>query len=919
MSLDAFSNHSNTTASPPPEEHFDVDVQSSDGILLHDTMTSPTPQSTETAPAVLSPCLSDLYLVSPPPRIMNNPGNNACGSINTPSIRASLTPPPHSEKIHRAIRTAASQLDAAVHDVQHYISQGCPDSDVEANARERGGTPGSEYSDDFMSPKVLPDFTKSPMKRDSGNIVDASKLSYRRRILDDDDDDSNEEHHQSECSDSSRPERSFHLDEDMSKLQIGTSDDLNVKSVEPKDDLVLSAPEEKYASRDDSDEESVMLVTAKSRNRRVIDDDESSDESESGNNIASDDGSSNTDGSDGEDDRSEKKQVMKPEVVLRDAFSELVLDDTSQERGFGTDDRNLSLDTDDTTDNHLKEKEKNDKTYTTNNNDDDDDESITIFEGCGCWTLDQSTHDLYLPSSSGKWPRIRLPFSTYQKLYQHQRIGIQWIASLHRNTIKGGILADDMGMGKTMQTLVYLGSMMRAQSIHNALVVCPKSVVRNWEREANLVFKDIVPKCKVCAITSDVGKEKRIREFTEAFCRCVFDVLPLYLFITTTLHIYFSQKICSSFKKPRLVITTYGLISSHITELNHITNNFPEWQWCYVILDEGHCIKNPSTNISKHVRTLCRNKKTRRLLLTGTPIQNNLRELHSLFDWATSGQLLGSLRTFLNKYAIPIEDGRQKNASAWEIKKASEVNKSLQQLLQPYFLQRLKSTEFQNSLPTKKELVVFVSLSQNQRKLYEKYLDGGMIKSVLSGETASPLTAIAYLKQLCGHPLLVRKDDAARNESDSDALLEDSAKLQVLFSLVQRLKRAGHRTLIFSQSTKMLDIMEKVFDGSVTYLRIDGQSPEKSRQRNVDDFNDKESAIDCMLLSTKAAGVGLTLNGANRAIIYDPSWNPAEDAQAIDRCYRIGQSKNVTVYRMITSGTVEEKMYEKQGKTVLLQ
>jgi DNA excision repair protein ERCC-6 len=117
----------------------------------------------------------------------------------------------------------------------------------------------------------------------------------------------------------------------------------------------------------------------------------------------------------------------------------------------------------------------------------------------------------------------------------------------------------------------------------------------------------------------------------------------------------------------------------------------------------------------------------------------------------------------------------------------------------------------------------------------------------------------------------------------------------------------------------MLDIIEEVFDGAVTYLRIDGQTAEKSRQRNVDYFNDKESAIDCMLLSTKAAGVGLTLNGANRAIIYDPSWNPAEDAQAIDRCYRIGQSKNVTVYRMITCGTVEEKMYEKQGKTLRLQ
>lgn len=148
---------------------------------------------------------------------------------------------------------------------------------------------------------------------------------------------------------------------------------------------------------------------------------------------------------------------------------------------------------------------------------------------------------------------------------------------------------------------------------------------------------------------------------------------------------------------------------------------------------------------------------------------------------------------------------------------------------------------------------------------YRTDLDGGMIKSVLSGETASPLTAIAYLKQLCGHPSLIREDrDAVVDDRPADILLGESAKLQVLFSLMQRLKRAGHRALIFSQSTKMLDIMERVFDGSFTYLRIDGQSDSKSRQRNVDDFNDKDSGIDCMLLSTKAAGVGLTLNGANR-------------------------------------------------------
>ncbi|KAL3765216.1 hypothetical protein ACHAWO_009293 [Cyclotella atomus] len=440
-----------------------------------------------------------------------------------------------------------------------------------------------------------------------------------------------------------------------------------------------------------------------------------------------------------------------------------------------------------------------------------------------------------------------------------------------------------------MQTLVYLGSLMRAETIYNAIIVCPKSLVRTWEREANLLFKDIAPKCRVCVIDSDVAKGRRMEMFTEAFC--------------------------SSFKKPSLVVTTYGLIDSHITELHKIASQYPEWCWNYCILDEGHCIKNPNTIKSRNLRILCHNKKTRRLLLTGTPIQNNLKELHSLFDWATSGQLLGTSKTFLNKYATPIEEGRQKNASAWEVKKAAEMNKSLQQLLQPYFLQRLKSSEFQDKLPTKKELVVFVALSKKQRSLYQQFLDGGMVRSVLSGETASPLTAISYLKQLCGHPSLIRDDrDAIVDNRPSHILLEESAKLQVLFSLMKRLKRAGHRALVFSQSTKMLDIIERVFDGTFAFLRIDGQTEGKTRQRYVDDFNDKDSGIDCMLLSTKAAGVGLTLNGANRAIIYDPSWNPAEDCQAVDRCYRIGQSKNVTVYRMIVSGTVEEKMYEKQGE-----
>ena len=154
--------------------------------------------------------------------------------------------------------------------------------------------------------------------------------------------------------------------------------------------------------------------------------------------------------------------------------------------------------------------------------------------------------------------------------------------------------------------------------------------------------------------------------------------------------------------------------------------------------------------------------------------------------------VITSLHRFLNKYAIPIEDGRQKNASDWTIKKASQVNRQLQELLQPYFLQRLKKDFLtDDKLPTKKELVVFTHLSEKQRRMYQSYLEGGMISSVLSGETASPLAAITWLKKLCGHPSLVNVDEY-RN-CDVEMLIEDSTKLQVLLYLVHRLKRSGHR------------------------------------------------------------------------------------------------------------------------------
>jgi DNA excision repair protein ERCC-6 len=187
--------------------------------------------------------------------------------------------------------------------------------------------------------------------------------------------------------------------------------------------------------------------------------------------------------------------------------------------------------------------------------------------------------------------------------------------------------------------------------------------------------------------------------------------------------------------------------------------------------------------------------------------------------------------------------------------------------------------------------------------MYENYLvDGGTVAALLSGESKSPLEALSWLKKLCAHPCLVN-GNKLQVYNDEKELLDQSAKLQVLVSLIARLNQSGHRFLVFSQSTKMLDIIERVVPFSLA--RIDGKT--KNRQNIVDCFNKQDSTFDGMLLSTKAAGVGLTLTGADRAIIFDPSWNPADDSQAVDRCYRIGQSRNVTIYRLISAGTVEGK------------
>ena len=221
-----------------------------------------------------------------------------------------------------------------------------------------------------------------------------------------------------------------------------------------------------------------------------------------------------------------------------------------------------------------------------------------------------------------------------------------------------------------------------------------------------------------------------------------------------------------------------------------------------------------------------------------------------------------------------------------------------------------------SDMPPKQEFVVWTHLSSDQRQLYEDYVaNSETVNAVLALEAKSPLVAVNWLKKLIGHPLLVDerydRELSTLRRLDVATLLDQSAKLEVLVGLIEKLSISGHRTLIFSNSTMTLDIIQRVLDG-LNISRIDGTVKADDRQRYVEEFNREDSTVDVMLLSTKAGGLGLTLTGADRAVIFNPSWNPTDDSQAVDRCYRIGQKRPVEVYRFIAAGTVEEKTYEKQ-------
>lgn len=448
----------------------------------------------------------------------------------------------------------------------------------------------------------------------------------------------------------------------------------------------------------------------------------------------------------------------------------------------------------------------------------------------------------------------------------YQKQGFNWLVFLQRFGLNG-ILADDMGLGKTLQTLAVIQKAKeQGQGNRPSLIICPTSVVHNWQSEAEKFFSD-------CPVITYTGGDRRTHR--QSIRRQM-------------------KRVAHSMAGP-LVVTSYDIARRDHKFLSRIA-------WLYVVVDEGHNIKNPAAKRTRAIKAIPGQHK---LALTGTPIQNRLEELWSLFDFAMPG-FLGTRRGFRTRYMC---DGQMN----WDAVRQGPNN--LKDRIGPFILRRLKESVAKD-LPPKIVVDQKVELSSLQVELYKRVLASANYHRVLDEIDTKGvqrakvliLKVFSTLRAICNHPVLAKEEYQSQTVN-----YEDSGKLQCLKELMEEIVDGEHRALLFCQSTQMLDIIERFFrEWQYTSLRLDGNTQAALRQDLVRQFNSSPD-IQCFLISTRAGGTGLNLTGADTVIFYDHDWNPANDSQAQDRAYRIGQTKPVTVYRLISQGTIEEKILQRQA------
>lgn len=438
----------------------------------------------------------------------------------------------------------------------------------------------------------------------------------------------------------------------------------------------------------------------------------------------------------------------------------------------------------------------------------------------------------------------------------YQVRGLNWMISLYENGING-ILADEMGLGKTLQTISLLGYMKHYRNGAGPhLVLVPKSTICNWEAE----FARWCPSIKAVVLIGDADKRR--------------------IFITDTL-MPGDWDVC---------ITSYEMVIREKSVLK-------KFNWRYIVIDEAHRIKNEKSKLSEIIREF---KSSNRLLLTGTPLQNNLHEL-----WALLNFLLPDVFNNADDF-----DAWFNANSCFEDK---DLVTRLHEVLRPFLLRRIK-LDVEKSLLPKKETKIFMGFSKMQRELYTKILmkDIDIVNGAGRSDKMRLLNILMQLRKCSNHPYLFDGVEPGPPFTTDKHLVDNCGKMVVLDKLLPKLKEQGSRVLIFSQMTRMLDILEDYcFWRNFNYCRLDGQTPHEDRQKSIIEFNAPESSKFIFMLSTRAGGLGINLATADIVVLFDSDWNPQVDLQAMDRAHRIGQKKQVKVFRFITENSVEERIVER--------
>ncbi|XP_034016012.1 chromodomain-helicase-DNA-binding protein 4-like isoform X2 [Thalassophryne amazonica] len=469
-------------------------------------------------------------------------------------------------------------------------------------------------------------------------------------------------------------------------------------------------------------------------------------------------------------------------------------------------------------------------------------------------------------------------------LHPYQLEGLNWLRfSWAQGT--DTILADEMGLGKTVQTAVFLNSLYKeGHSKGPFLVSAPLSTIINWERE----FEMWAPDMYVVTYVGDKDSRAVIRENE-------------FSFEDNAIR---GGKKASRMKKDssikfHVLLTSYELITIDMAILGSI-------DWACLVVDEAHRLKN---NQSKFFRVLNNYPLQHKLLLTGTPLQNNLEELFHLLNFLTP-ERFSNLEVFLEEFA--------------DIAKEDQIKK-LHDMLGPHMLRRLKADVFKN-MPSKTELIVRVELSPMQKKYYKFILTKNFeaLNTKGGGNQVSLLNVVMDLKKCCNHPYLfptaaMEAPKMPNGMYEGSALTKAAGKLLLLQKMMRKLKEGGHRVLVFSQMTKMLDLLEDFLENEgYKYERIDGSITGGMRQEAIDRFNAPGAQQFAFLLSTRAGGLGINLATADTVIIYDSDWNPHNDIQAFSRAHRIGQNKKVMIYRFVTKASVEERITQVAKKKMML-